>query len=110
MDESRQANDGGTAEEFENACHEGIRRCRQLPSKYIPTAWITMMNRYGAVEAAKRLLVSGDMQSGFERLVREGHPELTVEWMVCDSRWSRLFSDSERAAAEWRLQQAGIDG
>jgi hypothetical protein len=99
----------GSADEFAKACEHGIERCRQLPSEYNPTAWITMMNRYGAVQAAKRLLINGEMQSGFERLVREGHPELTVEWMVCDRHWNRLFDDRDRSAARWRLEQAGID-
>ena len=55
-------------------------------------------DRHGAVEAAKRLLANGDMQSGFERLVREGHPELTVESMVCEPYWERLFTDRERVS------------
>ena len=105
--EGREQPDGfGPAEEFENACYQAIAKCRRLPFKYNPTAWITMMNRHGAVEAAKRLLANGDMQSGFERLVREGHPELTVESMVCEPYWERLFTDREREAARWRLEQA----
>ena len=107
MEDDRETAFFGTADEFTQTCEIGIRRCRELPSQYNPTAWITMMHRYGAVAAAKRLLASGDMQSGFERLIREGHVELTVEWIVCQPRWNRLFNDRDRAAATWRLEQAG---
>jgi uncharacterized protein YaeQ len=66
-----------------------------------------MMERWGAVEAARRLLANGAIQSGFERLIREGRPELTVEWAVLQPQWVTLFDESHRAAAIWRLQQAG---
>jgi hypothetical protein len=39
-----------------------------------------MMRRWGAAEAAQRLLVNGDIQSGFRRLVHSGRPDLTVKW------------------------------
>lgn len=94
-------------DEFEAACWEAAAECRAF--HYVPTAWIHMMHRWGAVEAAKRLLVDGTIQSGFERLIQEGRPELTVEWAVLQPRWSPLFSESHLAAARWRLQQAGHD-
>ena len=97
-----------TADEFARVCEGGIERCRQLPSQYNPTAWITMMHRYGAVKGPQRLLTNGDMRSGFERLAREGHPELTIEWIVREQRWSRLFDDRDRVAASWRLEQAAL--
>jgi 5-methylcytosine-specific restriction protein A len=68
-----------------------------------------MVRRYGAAAAAKQLLVSGDIQYGFRRLVEEGRPDLTVEWSVLLPRWHSLFSELHRDAARWRLQQAGVD-
>jgi hypothetical protein len=47
---------------------------------YSPTDWIGVVRRWGAAEAARRLLVNGDIQYGFRRLVQSGRPELTVEW------------------------------
>jgi 5-methylcytosine-specific restriction enzyme A len=67
-----------------------------------------MVRRSGAVEAAKHLLVSGDIQYGFRRLIEEGRPDLTVEWSVLLPRWRQLFSDQYRDAARWRLHQAGV--
>jgi hypothetical protein len=58
-----------------------------------PTASIGMMHGPGgAVAAARRLLTSSDVQSGFERLIRAGRADLTVEQAVLDDRWAELFT------------------
>jgi hypothetical protein len=67
-----------------------------------------MINRLGAAEAARRLVVSGDIQTGFGRLVQAERPELTIEWEILNQRWDPLFSEQHREAARWRLRQAGI--
>lgn len=67
-----------------------------------------MISKMGAAEAARRLVVSGDIQTGFGRLVQAGRPELTIEWEILNQRWDPLFSDQHREAARWRLRQAGI--
>lgn len=51
-------------------------------------------------------MMSGDIQSGFERLIRMGRADLTIEHAVLDEYWHPLFKDSHREAARWRLQQA----
>lgn len=33
-----------------------------------PTAWISMSRQLGAGEAARRLVITGDIQTGFDRL------------------------------------------
>jgi hypothetical protein len=63
------------------------------------TVWIGMVNKLGAAEAARRLVVSGDIQTGFERLVQAGRPELTIEWAILGIEWSPLFSEQHREAA-----------
>ena len=90
--------------EFDGACRHAVDECRQLG--YVPAAWIKMMNGPGgAAAAARRLLVNGDIQSGFERLIHLGRTDLTVEAAVLDDRWSDLFDEQHREAARWRLQQ-----
>lgn len=69
-----------------------------------------MIEDVGAVEAAKRLLVSGDVQPGFDRLVKEGRLDLTIEAAVLDPKWAPLFEEKHREAARWRLEQAGRGG
>jgi hypothetical protein len=63
-----------TVEELENAFEpaswQAVEKCRSFNSH--PTVWISMMREVGAAEAARRLLATSDLQSGFERLIREG--------------------------------------
>jgi hypothetical protein len=94
--------------EFQLACNAAIEACRQPSPPYIPTAWIGMIANSRAAEAARRLVVSGDIQTGFGRLVQAGRPELTIEWEILNPRWDPLFSDQHRGAARWRLRQAAI--
>ena len=96
------------AEEFEASCWNAVEACRSLTPPYTPTAWIAMIRRFGAVDAARHLLVNGDVQSGFERLIRAGREDLTIEHAVLDPKWRGLFTDAHRDAARWRLRQAGV--
>lgn len=84
-------------------CH---RRLPRLESSLRSEGWIDMVKRHGAANAARRILESGDIQSGFERLIRSGRMDLTVEMAVLHPRWETLFSRSHREAAWWRLAQA----
>jgi hypothetical protein len=65
---------------YERASWEATEECKQLNPPYNPTDWIGMMRRWDAAEAARRLLVNGDILSGFRRLVQSGRPDLTVKW------------------------------
>jgi hypothetical protein len=65
---------------FEQASRAAVEECRRFD--YHPTVWVSMMDELGAVEAAKRLLLSPDVQSGFERLTEQGRVDLTIEFAV----------------------------
>lgn len=101
--------DSGDEDAYGRAIWAAIEECKHLRRRYDPAIWIGMVRQSGAVEAAKHLLVSGDIQYGFRRLIEEGRPDLTVEWSVLLPRWRQLFSDQYRDAARWRLQQADVD-
>jgi hypothetical protein len=94
--------------EYERVSQEAVAACRNLSPPYHPELWIQMTHRWGAAEAARRLLVSGDIQYGFIRLIEAGRHDLTVEWSVLLPRWHDIFSAQHREAARWRLQQAGV--
>lgn len=94
-------------EEFALACEEAIAECRRLG--YVPQAWIAMVERHGAVDASKKLLVNGDIQTGLLRLLRLGRADLTVEHAVLEERWQYLFDDQDRELARWRLAQANAE-
>ncbi len=44
---------------FQVASERAISECRSLG--YSPTVWVSMLSQVGAAEAARRLLVSGDI-------------------------------------------------
>jgi hypothetical protein len=94
---------------YERECWAAVEECKNLNPPYYPTAWIGMMQRWGAAEAARRLLVSGEIQDGFQRLIDADRADLTVEWSALYPRWNQIFHDGHRAAARWRLRQAGVE-
>ncbi len=64
-------------QECSDACEGAVEECKLLG--YQPTGWMVTARSLGADEAARRLLIDGELQTGFERLVREGRPDLTIE-------------------------------
>ena len=91
---------------LEDFIEESIRLSRQRG--YHPTAFIEMRARLGTKGAIERLVISGDIQSGFKRLKALSMLEWTIEAAVL--QFPEVFTNREvRAAAEWRLQQARED-
>ncbi len=90
--------------EFDAACEAGVNECKRLG--YNPTVWIAMKREMGAVRAARKLLESGDIQSGFERLVSQGRTDLTIEFAALNPKWDTIFERQHREAAWWRLDRA----
>lgn len=70
---------------------------------YHPTTFIGMRQRYGTVVAISRLVVSGDIQSGFGRLFELGLLDWTIEAAV--TKFPDEFSREVVDAAIWRLDQ-----
>lgn len=75
---------------------------------YHPTAFIGMRHRYQTVGAISRLVVSGDIQSGFKRMQELGLLQWTIEEAV--RQFPDEFPKQVRDAAEWRLSQAQAGG
>lgn len=87
---------------LETFVDESIRVSRE--HGYHPNAFIGMRQRHRTVGAISRLVVSGDIQSGFRRLQGLGLLEWTIEEAVM--QFPDEFSREIRQAAEWRLAQA----
>jgi hypothetical protein len=68
---------------YEWECRAAIEECKSLDPPYYPTAWIGMMQRWGAAEAARRLLISGEIQDGFQRLIDAGRADLSLLFNPC---------------------------
>ena len=78
---------------------EGIQL--SLKRGYNPTVFIGMRTRHGTVDAISRLVISGDLQSGFKRLHRMGLLDWTIEAAVL--KFPTEFSADARKCAEFRI-------
>ena len=70
---------------------------------YRPTRFLQMVHELGGRQTAQRLLGGNATSSGFERLWEMGRPDLTVEYLVLQEPWRRLFTEDELKEAERRL-------
>ena len=70
---------------------------------YNPTIFSGMRQQYRTIEAIERLVLSGDIQSGFKRLQQLNLVDWTIEAAV--TKFPDEFSRHARECAEWRLQQ-----
>jgi hypothetical protein len=83
---------------------EEIEQTVKLYESYIPSTAIAtkqMIEKYGAINAVKKLLISGKAQKGFKTLCENGHKDQTFEALVLKHK--SLFSAEEISAAEFRL-------
>ena len=72
---------------------------------YNPTVFVGLLERYGGVQTAKRLIAEGEIQYGFKRLAALGRLDLTMEQIMLEPEFASLFTEGELAAARWRLDQ-----
>ena len=89
--------------EFEERLWDSIRRSIALG--YNPTRFAEMLKTLGGVGVAQRLVTSGDLQDGIKKIVALGHSELAMESIMLEPQFTSLFTEGERAAARWRLDQ-----
>ncbi len=90
------------ADELEAFIEESI--LRSAAAGYHPSIFIEMRARWGTAEAIRRLVVSGDIQSGFRRLLQLGMIEWTIE--AAAIKFPSIFKRDIREAAQFRLSQA----
>jgi hypothetical protein len=88
--------------DLEKHIDEGIRRSGDIG--YYPERFVQMRRHLGTKGAMERLVTSGDIQTGFQKLVDAGMPEWTMEAAVI--KFPALFGKNVHAAAQWRLDQA----
>ncbi|MCI0700339.1 MAG: hypothetical protein L0241_04595 [Planctomycetia bacterium] len=89
--------------DFEQRLRDSIQASIALG--YNPTRFVNMLDSYGGVGVAKRLVASGELQDGIKKIVAMGHPELSMESIMLEPQFASLFSQGELAAARWRLDQ-----
>ncbi|TCH99680.1 hypothetical protein EJV46_03115 [Roseococcus sp. SYP-B2431] len=81
---------------------KGITRCQARG--YNPHVFMDMRDRHGTVTAINRLLLEGEIQSGFRKLYSMNMLEWTIE--AAALRFPDLFKAGSREAAQFRLDQA----
>ncbi|WP_438279210.1 hypothetical protein [Nitrobacter sp.] len=70
---------------------------------YNPVIFTRMRRQRGTIEAIERLVLSGDIQSGFKRLQQLNLLEWTIEAAV--TKFPGEFGPHAQKCAEWRLAQ-----
>lgn len=90
-----------SVEKLESFIDNSIKVSRE--HGYHPTTFIGMRQRHGTIGAINKLVVSGDIQSGFTRMRSLGLIDWTIEAAVMSH--SGLFSNKVVEAAKWRLEQ-----
>lgn len=70
---------------------------------YIATRYLLMLNEYGGLNTAKRLLHGDKLSDGFIKLWECGRPDLTVEVLVIKPKYKSLFTEDEIKKAKRRL-------
>ena len=88
-------------EQFHEDVMATVKACRAL--RYNPTYFLQMVEAHGAVNAAKTLVGSGDFQSGLITLWEKGRLDLSMENRILNPKFTDLFTEDERAAAQKRL-------
>jgi hypothetical protein len=81
---------------------EGIRE--SIKHGYHPTVFIGMRQRYKTKPAIEKLLISGEIQSGFKRLKELNLLQWSIEAAVM--KFPSEFTPQARECAEFRLRLA----
>ncbi len=77
---------------------------RNKEYEYNATYFKRMLDQYGGLQAAKRLLVGHDIQSGLMALWELGKLDDSMEVLVLEDRFRPLFTGDEIAEAHRRLE------
>jgi hypothetical protein len=89
--------------DFEDRLRDSVQRSIALG--YNPFIFADMLNTWGGVGVARKLIASGEIQSGIKKIVAMGHPELSMESIMLEPQFESLFTPGELEAAKWRLDQ-----
>jgi len=87
-----------------------IYRRAKAEAKYNATLFLQMVTDHGGLEAARRLINSETVSSGYTALWERGRLDLTVEAMVLETpRYHPLFTSEELKICASRLRDYGYE-
>lgn len=96
--------DAKLAKDF-HAAMLGIYKAAKARCGYNATYFLRMVNERGGLAAAHDLLAAPGISEGLQQLCMLGHLELSVEHLVQQEPWRRLFSPEELESARKRLEE-----
>jgi len=88
--------------EFDTDMREILEKEREL--KLCSTRFRRMLDEYGGLQSAHRLLKNNNLPPMFEYLRSEERLNLTMEYYVVLEKYRPCFSDEEREIADFRLK------
>ena len=92
-------------QQFTNALWATEREATQLG--HSSGVFRKMLDDYGGVETARRLVKAGEIQGGMRTICAMGRADLTTEAVMLKAEYAPLFKRDELDAARWRLSQVG---
>jgi hypothetical protein len=99
---------GSLEKSFEADVEALLDECRQRG--YIPTYFMLMLQQYGGVETAHRLLAGQEIQYGLMRLWELRLLRDSEDAFVIQPKYQSLFTKAEIAEARRRLEELGYKG
>lgn len=73
--------------------------------EYAPTGLLELVDDYGGIEAARNLIHRSSPSPGYQKLYHRRLLNLTVEALVLQPQWARLFDREDLIAARSRLSK-----
>ena len=74
---------------------------------YVATRFLQMVGRLGGLAAAKQLLASEGYSEGLTRLWEERRLDISMEALILQDPWRKLFTVEELEIARLRLTKLG---
>ena len=91
--------------QFHHAMLSGNEKAKKLG--YNASYFQRMIDQYGCLETARRLLAKPGIQEGLMRLWELGCLDESMEALVIQERFRPLFTEDEIAEAKRRLEELG---
>ena len=94
---------------LESAFHEAmldVYRRAKSECGYNAVRFLEIVRERGGLAAARQLLRSTDLSTGFVKLWECGRLDITMEAIVLECRWRPLFTDEEIGVARQRLEDS----
>jgi hypothetical protein len=104
--------DGAPTADLEKAFHNrmlGIYTAAKAIG-YNATRFLSMVTDHGGLETARTLLHASTVSDGYTALWERNRLDLTVEAVILEPQWSRLFTPAELKVAVARLREHGFNG